>query len=308
VRLAALIQRLAQSLVVLLGASLIVFILLRVAPGDPATLLLGEQATPDAVRELRTTLGLDQPLFTQYVKFLERIVVGDLGTSIRAQRPVLDMLLERVPATVELTALAILVAVLIGIPIGVISAARPGSVLDESSLLFGLLAQSIPGFWLGLMMISVFAVQLRFLPVAGRGTAAHLVMPTIALAFYVLGMLIRLARAGMLDVLKQEYITAARARGLHEAVVVLKHGLRNALIPIAAVLGLQTGTLLGGAVVTEAVFQWPGIGGLAVVALAHRDYPVIQAIVLFSAVSFVLINLLVDVAYQVIDPRMRIRA
>jgi peptide/nickel transport system permease protein/oligopeptide transport system permease protein len=308
VRLAALVQRLAQSLVVLLGASLIVFILLRVAPGDPATILLGEQATPDAVRELRTTLGLDQPLFTQYVKFLERIVVGDLGTSIRAQRPVLDMLLERVPATVELTALAILIAVLIGIPIGVISAARPGSVLDESSLLFGLLAQSIPGFWLGLMMISVFAVQLRVLPVAGRGTAAHLVMPTIALAFYVLGMLIRLARAGMLDVLKQEYITAARARGLHEAVVVLKHGLRNALIPIAAVLGLQTGTLLGGAVVTEAVFQWPGIGGLAVVALAHRDYPVIQAIVLFSAVSFVLINLLVDAAYQVIDPRMRIRA
>ena len=158
------------------------------------------------------------------------------------------------------------------------------------------------------MMISLFAVHLRILPVAGRGTAAHLVMPTIALAFYLLGMIIRLSRAGMLDVLKQEYITAARARGLREVVVVLKHGLRNALIPIAAVLGLQTGTLLGGAVVTEAVFQWPGIGGLAVVALAHRDYPVIQAIVLFSATAFVVINLLVDVAYQAIDPRIRIRA
>jgi peptide/nickel transport system permease protein len=168
-----------------------------------------------------------------------------------------------------------------------------------------LLAQSIPGFWLGLMMISFFAVQLRILPVAGRGTWAHLVMPTVTLSLYALGMLIRLTRAGMLDVLGQEYVSAARARGVHEVAVIFKHALMNALIPIVAVLGLQTGTLLGGAVVTEAVFQWPGIGGLAVVALTHRDYPVIQAIVLFSAASFVVINLVVDVAYRLVDPRLR---
>ena len=300
-----LLRRLAESGLVLLGASVIVFMLVRLTPGDPATLLLGEIATPDAVRELRAALGLDRSLPVQYLKFLEHALAGDLGTSIRSQRPVLDMIVERIPATLELTGIAVLAAVLIGIPIGVLSSARRGTVLDEGSLLLSLLAQSIPGFWLGLMMISFFAVQLRILPVAGRGTWAHLVMPTITLSLYVLGMIIRLTRAGMLDVLGQEYVSAARARGLPEFAVIFKHALMNALIPIVAVLGLQTGTLLGGAVVTEAVFQWPGIGGLAVVALTHRDYPVIQAIVLFSAASFVVINLLVDVAYRFVDPRLR---
>jgi peptide/nickel transport system permease protein/oligopeptide transport system permease protein len=300
-----LVRRLGESAVVLLGASVIVFMLVRLTPGDPAVLLLGDHATPDAVREIRAVLGLDRSLPVQYLKFLRQAAVGDLGVSIRSQRPALDMIVERLPATLELTGIAVLVAVLVGIPIGVLSAARRGTVLDEGCLVLGLLAQSIPGFWLGLMMISYLAVQLRLLPVAGRGTWAHLVMPTITLALYVLGMLIRLTRAGMLDVLSQEYVSAARARGVHELAVVFKHALMNALIPIIAVLGLQTGTLLGGAVVTEAVFQWPGIGGLAVVALTHRDYPVIQGIVLFSAASFVVINLVVDAAYRLVDPRLR---
>jgi peptide/nickel transport system permease protein/oligopeptide transport system permease protein len=299
------LRRVSEGLLVLVGASVIVFMLVRITPGDPALLLLGDHATPDAVREMRTLLGLDRPLPVQYVMFVRQAVVGDLGVSIRSQRPALDMIVERLPATLQLTGIALLVAALVGIPIGVLSSVRRGTLLDEGSLLLGLLAQSIPGFWLGLMMISLFAVHLRILPVAGRGTWAHLVMPTITLSLYVLGMLIRLTRAGMLDVLGQEYVSAARARGIREGVLIFKHALANALIPIVAVLGLQTGTLLGGAVVTEAVFQWPGIGGLAVVALTHRDYPVIQAIVLFSAASFVVINLIVDLLYRLVDPRLR---
>ncbi len=303
---AYLLRRAVHGVLVLGGASLLVFVLVRVIPGDPAILMLGNEATPEALAELRRALGLDRSLLTQYGLFLRDCLRGDFGVSLRSQRPVLDMILESLPATIQLTGAAVLVSVLVGIPVGVLSAVRRGRAVDDWSMLLSLLAQSIPNFWLGLMLISLLAVQLRFLPVSGRGTVWHLVMPTITLSLYTLGILIRLTRAGMLEVLGHEYITSARARGVRESVLVFKHALRNALVPVIAVLGVQVGTMLGGAVVTEAVFRWPGIGELAVVALAQRDYPAIQAIVLLSAAAFVVINFVADLAYRLVDPRIRL--
>jgi len=303
---AYLLRRVAHGVLVLVGASLLVFVLVRVIPGDPAVLMLGNEATPEALAELRRALGLDRSLLTQYGLFLSDCLHGNFGVSLRSQRPVLDMILESLPATLQLTGAAVLVSVLVGVPVGVLSAVRRGRAVDDWSMLLSLLAQSIPNFWLGLMLISLLAVQLRLLPVSGRGTVWHLVMPTITLSLYTLGILIRLTRAGMLEVLGHEYITSARARGVRESVLVFKHALRNALVPVIAVLGVQVGTMLGGAVVTEAVFRWPGIGELAVVALAQRDYPAIQAIVLLSATAFVVINFLADLAYRLVDPRIRL--
>lgn len=267
-------------------------------------MLLGEQATPEAVQSLRKAMGLDKPLHEQYWIFFKNGIQGNFGESIRAQRPALPYVLERFPATAELSFVALFFAILMGIPLGVFSAVKKYSFYDNFLMSFALLSQSMPGFWLGLMLIVFVSVHLKLLPVSGKGTLAHLILPGITLAFYLLGLIIRLSRSSMLEVMEQDYIRTARAKGLSDRIVIYKHALKNALIPIVTVIGLQIGGLLGGAVITETVFAWPGIGSVAVQAIYQRDYPVVQVVVLLSAFIFVGINWLVDVFYSMIDPRI----
>jgi peptide/nickel transport system permease protein len=300
-----LVWRSLQSLLLILLVTFVVFILLHITPGDPATIILGEQATPEQVADLRRSMGLDRPLPEQYARFLANAVRGDFGMSIRAQRPALDYVLERLPATLQLSAGAFAFAVLTGIPTGILSAVKRLSVWDHSSMFVALLGQSMPVYWLGLMLIIVFAVQLRWLPASGMGQPQHLVLPAITLGSFLIGLIIRLTRSSMLEVLNQDYVRTARAKGMSEPTVLVRHALKNALIPVVTVLGLQMGTLLGGAVITETVFAWPGMGMVTVTAIHQRDYPVVQSAVLVSAVLVVLINWFVDVLYHYLDPRIR---
>ncbi len=299
------VRRSLHSVGLLVGVSLVVFLLLHVVPGDPAQVLLGDQATPQRVAEIRTALGLDRPLPEQYWRFASRAVQGDFGQSIRAMRPVLPYVVERLPATLELALGALLISTGLGIPLGVLAAARRRSAWDFSSTALALLAQSAPNFWVGLILITVFSVKLGILPVSGRGGLAHLVLPSVTLAIFFLGLVVRLTRSGMLEVLAQDYVRTAGAKGLPERLVVFRHALKNAMIPIVTVLGLQVGTLLSGAVVTETVFAWPGMGQLAVQAIYQRDYPVVQCIVLLLGGVFVVVNWLVDMSYTLLDPRIQ---
>jgi ABC-type dipeptide/oligopeptide/nickel transport system permease component len=299
------VRRSAQSLLLVWLVTVVVFLLLHLTPGDPASVMLGENATPDQVAALRRELGLDRPLVLQYAGFLARAVQGDLGTSIRAQRPALDVVLERLPATLLLTAGAFGFAVTVGMPVGVLSAVKRLSFWDHGSMGLALLGQSMPGFWLGLVLITVFAVHLRWLPASGMDGPTHVVLPAITLGMFLIGLIIRLTRSSMLDVLGQDYVRTARAKGLAERAVVMQHALKNALIPVVTLLGLQLGVLLGGAVITETVFAWPGVGLATVTAIHQRDYPVVQCAVLVSAVIVVSINWAVDVLYHYIDPRVR---
>lgn len=298
------VRRSLHSLFLLFGVSVVVFLFLHIVPGDPAQVLLGEQATPERVAEVRRALGLDRPLVDQYWRFVSHAVQGDFGQSIRAMRPVLPYVLERLPATLELAGGALLLSTGLGIPLGVLAAARRHSVWDGLSLNLALLAQSTPNFWLGLILIAVFSVKLHLLPVSGRGDLRHLVLPSVTLSIFFIGLVVRLTRSGVLEVLAQDYVRTAWAKGLPARLVVFRHALKNAMIPIVTVLGLQVGTLLGGAVVTETVFAWPGMGQLAVQAIYQRDYPVVQAIVLLLGAGFVLINWAVDVSYSFLDPRI----
>jgi ABC-type dipeptide/oligopeptide/nickel transport system permease component len=305
VSLRYIVRRSLHSCLLLFGVSLVVFLLLHIVPGDPAIVLLGDQATPQRVAEVRRALGLDRPLAEQYWRFVSRAVQGDFGQSIRAMRPVLPYVVERLPATLELSAGALLISAGLGIPLGVLAATRRRSVWDRLALNLALLAQSAPNFWVGLILIAVFSVNLGVLPVSGRGGLRHLVLPSVTLAIFFIGLVVRLTRSGMLEVLSQDYVRTAWAKGMPERLVVFRHALKNALIPIVTVLGLQVGTLLGGAVVTETVFAWPGMGQLAVQAIYQRDYPVVQAIVLLLGGAFVLINWAVDVTYSLLDPRIQ---
>jgi peptide/nickel transport system permease protein len=305
VSLRYIVRRSLHSAGLLVGVSLVVFLLLHVVPGDPAQVLLGDQATPQRVAEIRTALGLDRPLAEQYWRFASRAVQGDFGQSIRAMRPVLPYVVERLPATLELALGALLISAGLGIPLGVLAAARRRSAWDLASMALALLAQSAPNFWVGLILIAVFSVKLGILPVSGRGGLAHLVLPSVTLAIFFLGLVVRLTRSGMLEVLAQDYVRTAGAKGLPERLVVFRHALKNAMIPIVTVLGLQIGTLLGGAVVTETVFAWPGMGQLAVQAIYQRDYPVVQCIVLLLGGVFVAVNWLVDMSYTWLDPRIQ---
>lgn len=300
-----LIWRSLQSLLLILLATFVVFMLLHITPGDPATIILGEQATPKQIADLRRSMGLDRPLPEQYLRFLINAVRGDFGMSIRAQRPALEYVLERLPATLQLSAGAFAFALLTGLPIGILSAVKRLSIWDHGSMFIALLGQSMPVFWLGLMLIVVFAVQLRWLPASGMGQPQHLILPAITLGTFLIGLIIRLTRSSMLDVLSQDYIRTARAKGLSEGTVLVRHALKNAFIPVVTVLGLQMGTLLGGAVITETVFAWPGMGMVTVTAIHQRDYPVVQSAVLVSAVLVALINWFVDVLYHYLDPRIR---
>ncbi|WP_038047634.1 nickel ABC transporter permease [Thermus caliditerrae] len=299
------IRRLLIAIPTLFGVVLLVFLMVRLAPGDPAVLLAGEFATPETLQAIRERYGLDRPLPEQFLLYLGALLRGDLGESARSRRPVLEELKTYFPNTVELAVAAILVALLTGIPLGILAALRPGSGLDLGVMTLALLGVSMPVFWFGLLAILIFSVNLGWFPVAGKGTLAHLVLPAVTLGVNATALLARMTRGTLLEVLSQDYIRTARAKGLRERVVVFKHALRNAMIPVVTVAGLEFGSLLAGAVITETIFAWPGLGQLLVGSILARDYPVVQGAVLLVATSFILVNLLVDLLYAWIDPRVR---
>ena len=297
-------KRLLQSVLVLLGVSVFSFAFIFLT-GDPVAPLVGPDWTQEAVEELRRELGFDRPIPVQYLDFLTNAIRGDFGNSLRHHRPVFQLLVERLPATIELAGIALVLSIIIGIPLGILSAVRRGSGIDQASMSFALLAQAMPTFWLGIMLILLVGVDLRWLPPSGRGTIAHLILPAITLATYGIARNARLVRSSMLDVLQQDYIRTARSKGLGPNVVIYKHALRNALIPVITIIGLDFGSLLAGAVITETVFAWPGVGRLIVSAVAGRDLPLVQAALLSIGALFTLMNIVVDLAYAVVDPRIR---
>lgn len=299
------IKRLISTIPVLIGITLLLFFLLRMLPGDPAQVLAGQMATPEEIENIRHQLGLDQPIYKQYVAFLARLVQGDLGRSARTQNPVVQEVWARLPNTLLLAVVAIFLACLFGIPAGIVSAVRPYSLPDYVVTLLALFGMSMPVFWLGLMLVVLFAVILKWLPAGGTGSWQHVILPSITLASFVVAFIARMTRSSMLEVLSQDYTTTARAKGLREQVVIVKHALKNALIPIITVVGLQFGLLLGGAVLTETVFAWPGLGRLIFDSITARDYPVIQGTILIFALLYILVNLMVDLLYAFVDPRIR---
>ncbi len=317
----------------LLGVSFVVFFMVRAIPGDPAQLLLGQQATEEQVQQVRQNMGLDKPVIVQYGIFLADAVRGDLGDSIVTGRPVTTELLARFPATLELTAFAMLVAILVGVPVGVISAVKQYSLLDKFTSVLALTGISMPIFWLAMILIVIFFVNLGWLPFPGRlstGYAVtsitglvlvdslltlnfaafwdglkHLILPAIALGTIPMAVIMRMTRSSMLEVMGEDYVRTARAKGVVPWRVIFKHALRNAMLPTVTVIGLQAGLLMGGAVITETIFSWPGVGQIAYDSVNRRDYAMIQGVVLYGATLFVLVNLLVDVLYAVLDPRVR---
>jgi len=294
-----------HALIVALGVSLIVFIFLHLS-GDPVLLMVSSDAPAETVDQLRHDLGFDRPLWEQYVRFVGRAARGDFGNSLRMNRPALGLVFERLPNTLLLTLVALLIAVAVALPVGIISAVKRGTLWDQLAMIGALLGQAIPVFWLGVMLILIFSVWLAWLPVQGTGSVAHLVLPSVTLSTVIMGRTARLVRSAMLEVLNQDYVRTARAKGLREQVVLFRHALKNAAIPVVTLLGLQFAQLLGGAVVTETIFAWPGVGRLAVEAIFNRDFPVAQAVVLVVSLAFVVVNLLVDLTYAVLDPRIRV--
>ncbi|MDR7521484.1 MAG: ABC transporter permease [Armatimonadota bacterium] len=297
-------KRLLLTVPVIFGVAFVVFAMVRIVPGDPAQIIAGETATKEFVEAIRKDLGLDRPLLEQFGTFMASLLRGDLGRSIRSKAPVSEELWARIPNTVRLTIAGLVVAVSVGVTAGVVSAIRPYSVVDSAVMLVALVGLSMPVFWSGLMLILIFAVRLGWLPAVGTETLAHLVLPAITVGMATAAIIARMTRSSMLEVLRSDYIRTARAKGLAEHVVVNRHALRNALIPVITVVGLQMGTLLSGAVLTESVFAWPGIGRLLVEGILARDYPIVQAAVLVVALAFVLVNLAVDVLYAAVDPRI----
>jgi peptide/nickel transport system permease protein len=298
-------RRLVLTVPVLLGVATLVFSLIHLIPGDPAQAMLGEAASQQDVLELRGRLGLDRPLIEQYTSFLGGAVRGDLGTSFRTGRPVVSQIIERLPATAELAAAAMFVALLVSIPLGIAAAVWRGTVVDHSAMVLALSGISIPNFWLGPLLAIVFAIELGWLPVSGRGTVAHLVLPAISLGAALAAILARMTRATVLEELRGQYVLAARARGVSRSRAVLRHAFRNSLIPVVTLIGLQFGAVLTGAVITETVFAWPGIGRLLIQSIGFRDYPLVQGCILLIAFTYVAVNLLTDLVYGVLDPRIR---
>lgn len=301
---AFILRRLLHSVYVVLGVATVTFFIVRLT-GDPVTLMLPLDATPEDVARLRAALGLDRPLLAQFFTFLANLARGDLGESLRYGMPNFGLVVERLPATTELALVALLFALILAFPAGIMAALRPGSWIDYFGTLLALLGQAMPVFWLGLMLTLNFSVRLQWFPSFGRGTAAHLVLPAVALGMYSAALITRLLRSGMMEILQQDFIRTARAKGLSLRPVVLKHALRNALIPVLTIVGLQMGALLGGAVVTETVFAWPGMGQLVIQAITNRDFPLVQASLIVIALMFVFVNLVVDLLYAFIDPRVR---
>jgi peptide/nickel transport system permease protein/oligopeptide transport system permease protein len=299
------IRRLISTIPVLFGISLMLFFLLRALPGDPAQVIAGELATQEEVELIRQQLGLNEPVYVQYAKFLSRLVRLDLGTSTRTQYPVTQEIAPRLLNTVILAVAATILACLLGIPAGIIAAVRPYTAMDMVVTAMALFGMSMPAFWLGLMLIIIFSVKLKLLPVGGSGGFVFLILPAITLAAYLLASIARNTRSAMMEVLAQDYITTARSKGVREKMVILRHALKNSFIPVITVIGLQFGSLLGGTVLTETVFAWPGLGRLMISSILARDYPVIQGAILIFALLFVLTNLIVDVLYAYFDPKVR---
>jgi peptide/nickel transport system permease protein len=301
-------QRLVQALPVLIGISVLSFLMLHLIPGDPVAVFAGDKPlTPERAAELRHQYGLDRPLIVQYLDYASHAVRGDLGVGLRSQRPVLDSILAVLPGTVQLTLAALAIAAILGISLGIIAAVAHGTWLDTAVMAAAMLGISTPIFYSSLLLILFFSFTLAWFPATGQGGLERLVMPATALGLSSSAVLARLVRSSMLEVLRQEYVTTARAKGLAPPLVVIRHALKNALIPAVTMLGLQLGALLGGAVVTETIFSRPGVGRLAVEAILGRDFPLVQGTVLFAAATYVLVNLAVDVSYAVIDPRIRYR-
>lgn len=297
-------KRLLHALFVIFAAILAIFLILHLS-GDPAQMMVDIDAGPEEVEAVRKKMGFDRPIYIQIGRFFTQVVQGDLGESLRYSRPALPLVLERLPATIELTMVAMVISILFAVPAGVISATKRNSALDHFVMTMSLLGQTVPVFWLGLMLVLVFSVELRWFPAFGRGGVNHLILPAITLAAFSTARIARLVRSQMLDELSKDYINTARAKGLSERIVVYLHALKNASSLAVTVIGLQMGHLLGGAVITETIFAWPGLGRLLVQSIHNRDYPVIQAAVLVIAVTFVFINLIVDIMYTYLDPRIR---
>jgi peptide/nickel transport system permease protein len=299
------VRRILLTIPVLFGVATLVFSLIHLVPGDPAQAMLGDGASPQDIAELRKSLGLDEPLFDQYVTFIRHAIAGDLGRSFRTGQPVTTMIVERVPATAELAIAAMVVAIVIALPLGVIAAVRHGTAADYGAMTFALAGVSIPNFWLGPVLAIVFAVELGWLPVSGRGSPAHLVLPAISLGLALAAILARMTRASLLDELRELYVRAARARGVSRTSAVTAHALRNSLVPLLTIVALQFGAVLTGAVITETIFAWPGIGRLLIQSIGFRDYPMVQGCILLIAVTYVTVNLITDLMYGVLDPRIR---
>jgi peptide/nickel transport system permease protein len=298
-------SRLISTLTVILGVVTLVFLLIHLVPGDPVQAMLGETARPADLEALRISLGLEQPLLTQWWLYMSNLVQGNLGHSLYSKEPILDILLERFPATLELAAAGLLVAILIAFPFGSIAALRKDSIYDHGSMVFSLLGVSIPNFWLGPLLILLFSLTLGWLPVSGREGPLSLILPALTLGTALAAILARMVRSTLLEVLNEDYIRTARAKGLRESAIVIHHALRNASLPIITILGLQLGTLLGGAVITEIIFAWPGVGQLTIEAIERRDYPLVQACILLISLSYVFVNTLTDLVYAWLDPRVR---
>ena len=299
------LRRIFLMIPVIFGVSTLVFLFIHFIPGDPVQVMLGENAKVADVEKLRQGLGLNRPLGEQYLRFLQGLLTGDLGVSIHTGQPILKTIFRRLPATLELTFSSMFVALLLSIPLGVISASKQYSLLDNGSMFFALLGISMPNFWLGPLLIILFAVNLGWLPVSGRGGLDHLILPAITLGTALAAKLTRMTRSSVLEILHEDYITTSRAKGLRETLVIFKHALRNALIPVITVIGIQFGALLSGALITETIFAWPGIGRLTITAIQKRDYPLIQGCVLIIALGYVFANLFTDLAYAWADPRIR---
>lgn len=298
-------RRLILTIPVVIGVSIIVFSIIRMIPGDPARSIAGVQASPEFIQQVRVRHALDRPMYVQYGIFLSKLLQGDLGQSTFSRRPVSTEIKERFPRTLLLASTSLLIATLVGVSAGIVSATRRNSLFDNVSMLVALIGVAAPVFWMALMLQLLFSVQLGWLPATGMGSWRHLLLPSITLGMASAALMARITRSSMLDVLRQDYITTARAKGLTERMIIYKHALKNALIPVVTVLGLQFGILLGGAVLTETVFAWPGVGRLLVDSILRRDYPVVQGTVLLLAFLFVLINLVVDIIYAFLDPRIQ---
>jgi peptide/nickel transport system permease protein len=303
--LVLLFQRLIHAVLVVLGVLVVVFALVRLS-GDPAILLLGPEASALEIARFRESMGWNDALHVHFLRYLDGVLHGDFGTSFRYSQPALKLVLERLPATAELTLTAMLLTVLISIPLGMFAAYKRGSVGDSTAMLAAALGQASPGFWVGLMLILIFPVRLGVLYTSGRGTLAHLILPAITLAIYPIARLTRIVRTATLDVMSQDYLRTARSKGLREMTVLSRHTLRNVLIPVVTVLGLEVAVLFGGAVITETVFSWPGMGQLAIAAVAARDYPLVQATVFVTGFIVAMVSFLVDILYGIIDPRIRV--
>lgn len=296
--------RLFTALIVVFGVMTIVFMLIHIVPGDPVEVMLGESAQAADREALRETLGLNLPLSTQWVNYINGLLHLDLGTSLHSKRPVIDVLAERIPATSLLAGTSILIALIIALPLGVLAAVHKGSIWDRLAMTFSMLGVAIPNFWMGPLLILVFSLWLGWLPVSGNDRILSLVLPAVTLGTALAAILSRMIRASLLEVFNEDYIRAANARGLLPSTIIWKHALKNAALPVVTILGMQIGALLAGAVITETVFSWPGIGQLTIDAIQKRDYPVIQSCVLLISLTYVFINLLTDLAYAYLDPRV----